>query len=178
MKGISNSTTFTCGHLAIQKAHVLVRLKNVWAELRVSHLIGFLTFCHSDWTAEHTSHFTICIVRKLLPTCCRQHTSTGGTLNHFGLNLRRALDAKLPGDGLVRGWDSYFGLTLTRSLPVWTFPCGSVLKSLVYQSPIDSDLEARISVVASAIQEMRVCFKNALAIPEVQCLHYRRRSLF
>ncbi|GBM63120.1 hypothetical protein AVEN_215625-1 [Araneus ventricosus] len=84
-----------------------------------------------------------------------------GAPPHFSLDVRSALDTKFTGRWISRGGRTHW-TAHSPDLSSLDFFLWSNLKSLVYESPINSgkDLVARISVAAGAVREMPGVFEK------------------
>ncbi|GBN34306.1 hypothetical protein AVEN_257911-1 [Araneus ventricosus] len=93
-------------------------------------------------------------IARVTSTCCSQHTSMYVVPERRSTTpFRSSLDAKFPRRWIGRGGPTH-GTARSPDLSSLDFFLWGHLKSLVYESPIDSDedLVARISVAAGAVR--------------------------
>ncbi|GBM71854.1 hypothetical protein AVEN_229352-1 [Araneus ventricosus] len=138
---------------------------NVWAGIVGDHLIDpyllpfqlegrtYLTFLQ-----QVLSELLQPVAANIQSCMWFQHD---GAPTHFSLDVRSALDAKFPRRWIGRGGPTHW-LARSPDLSCLDFFVWGYLKSLVYESPIDSDedLVARISVAAGAVREIPGMFEK------------------
>lgn len=138
---------------------------NVWAGIVGDYLIGpYLMPVRLD-AATYLIFLQQVLPELLQPVPAniqdRMWFQHDGAPPHFSLDVRRYLDFRFPGRWIGRGGPTPWPAR-SPDLSCLDFFLWGHLKSLVYESPIDSDedLVARISVAAGTIRETPDMFEN------------------